>query len=218
MRRRLVGDGGFCAVGARYRQSGEAGRVPDHGHADDGADPAERGQHRRAQGHRRPDKGSGRLQGQPLCGGARCPPHGGGTARCRHLRRDPQGTGLFDDRPQQGPRRRRREGLCAVDQDGGAERGLLLEGWPPLSRRAEPRAVVPGGRVLLRRTGCGGLRHRQAGRAHSGFQRELQPYRAHLPGRARRPHLHHDRPALQRAGAGDAAGVRAPRASAASSA
>ncbi len=79
------------------------------------------------------------------------------------------------------------------------ERGVLLEGRLPVPRRAEPGAGVPGGRVLLRGPRRGGVRRRQAGRAHPAGRGIVQPYGPRLPRRARRQALHLARPAVQRA-------------------
>ena len=64
-----------------------------------------------------------------------------------------------------------------------SERRVLLQGRLPVHRRAEPRARVPGRRVLLRRAGCCGVQRREAGRTDSAGGGVLQSHGAHLPHR-----------------------------------
>ena len=93
----------------------------------------------------------------------------------------------------------------------GAQRRVLDQGRLPDRRRAQPRAQLPGRRVLLRRPGRRGDRGRAAGQAGPARGGELQPRRAHLPRRRRRQALHHARPAVQRAAAGQGRDVREAR-------
>ena len=83
-----------------------------------------------------------------------------------------------------------------------SQRRVLLEGWFPLHRRAEPRAGLSRRRVLLRRPRRRRLRRRQAGRADPAGGGILQPHRAGVPHRAGRQALHHARTAVQRVRAG----------------
>ena len=98
------------------------------------------------------------LQDRALRDRARRAPHGGRAAGHRDLRRHAQEQGLGGHRPRQGSRRRRGEGVRAVDRVQDSERRVLLQGRLPVHRRAEPRAGVPGGRVLLRGPGRRGVR------------------------------------------------------------
>ena len=81
-----------------------------------------------------------RLQDRALCDRSRCAPHRGRAAGRRHVRRHAQEQGLVGHRPRQGSRRRRGQGVRALDRLRHPERRLLLEGRLPLHRRAEPRA------------------------------------------------------------------------------
>ena len=144
------------------------------------------------------------LQDRALCHRAGCAPHRGRAAGRRDVRRHAQEQGLGGHRPRQGSRGRRGQGVRALDQLRHSQRRVLLAGWLPLRRRAEPRAGVPGRRVLLRRPRRRRLRGREAGRADPAGGGILQSHRARLPHRAGRQALHHARTALQRVRAGEA--------------
>ena len=88
--------------------------------------------------------------------------------------------------------------FAPVARQGDPERPVLLARRRALHRRAEPRAGLPGRRVLLREPGRRRRQRRPAGRADPGRGRELQPHRPRLPRRAGRQALHLARPALQR--------------------
>ena len=159
----------------------------------------------------RPHQAAARLQDRPLRDRAGRAPHGGRAAGRRDLRRHPQEQGLGGDRPRQGPRRRRGQGVRAVDRLRDPERRVLLARRLPVHRRAEPGAGVSGRRVLLRGPGRRGLRGGQAGRADPAGGGILQSHRAHLPHRAGRQALHHARPAVQRVRAGEDGPLQAHR-------
>jgi hypothetical protein len=124
---------------------------------------------------------------------------GCGAAGHRDLRRHAQGQGLVVvDRDRDRVADQVKD-FAPVDHLRHPERPLLLARRVPLHRRAQPRAGVPRGRVLLRRSGPGRRRRRGAGRADPARGGELQPHRARLPRGSGRQALHLARPALQRA-------------------
>ena len=113
----------------------------------------------------RSDQAAKRIQDRSLCPRAGCSPHRGRAAGRGGVRRHTQEQGVGRDRPRQGPRGRRGQGVRAVDQLYPSKRGVLLQRRLFLHRRAESRPRVPCGRVLLRRPGCRRLRRREAGGA-----------------------------------------------------
>ena len=129
--------------------------------------------------------------------------HRGRAAGRGDVRRHAQEQGVGGHRPRQGSRRRRGQGVRALDQLCHSQRRVLLEGRFPLHRRAEPRAGLSRRRVLLRRPRRRRLRRREAGRADPAGGGILQPHRARVPHRAGRQALHHARTALQRVRAGE---------------
>ena len=145
-------------------KSRKARQVPADRNRRDGPHPADRREGRGDQEIARQDQAAARLQDRALRDRSRRAPHRGRPAGHRDLRRHAQEQGLVGHRPRQGPRRRRGEGVRAVDRLHDPERRVLLQGRLPVHRRAEPRAGVPGRRVLLRGTGRRGVQCGEAGR------------------------------------------------------
>ena len=204
---------GAATVGGKSRK---ARQLPADRHCRDGPHPADRREGGRDQAVAGQDQAAARLQDLALRDRARRAPHRGRAAGHRDLRRHAQEQGLVGHRPRQGPRRRRGEGIRAVDRLQDSERRVLLQGRLPVHRRAEPRAAVPGRRVLLRGPGRRGVPGGEAGRTDPAGRGVLQPHGAHLPHRAGRQALHHARTAVQRVRAGEDGPLQEGRASAAS--
>ena len=122
---------------------------------------------------------------EPLRDRARCAPHGGRPAGRGDLRRHAQDQGLGGDRPRQGPRRRRGEGVRAVARFHDPERRLLLQGRLPVSSPSRTGcSIFPAAEFFYEGPDVAAVPGRQAGRADPAGRGKLQPHGARPAGSA----------------------------------